>query len=62
MCELMGYNFAKPTQAAFSIREFARRDAENADGWGVTAHRLVHLGGDAEVAGDGAGCGGLAAR
>ncbi len=35
MCELMGYSFAKPTQAAFSIREFANRDAENADGWGL---------------------------
>src|SRR5437868_4662184 len=35
MCELMGYSFAKPTQADFSIREFARRGKENADGWGL---------------------------
>jgi len=35
MCELMGCHFAQPVQADFSIREFARRDEENADGWGL---------------------------
>jgi glutamine amidotransferase len=35
MCELMGLCFAKPVSADFSIREFAHRDAENADGWGL---------------------------
>lgn len=35
MCELMGYNFAQPMSADFSIREFALRDKENADGWGL---------------------------
>src|SRR5688572_16228960 len=35
MCELMGCQFAQPVQADFSIREFARRDEENADGWGL---------------------------
>jgi len=35
MCELMGYSFAKPIVADFSIREFALRGEENADGWGV---------------------------
>ena len=33
MCELMGYSFAKPIVADFTIREFARRGEENADGW-----------------------------
>src|SRR5688572_10873657 len=35
MCELMGYSFASPIQADFSIREFACRGEENADGWGL---------------------------
>src|SRR5260370_42546854 len=35
MCELMGYDFAKPIVADFSIREFALRGEENADGWGL---------------------------
>jgi predicted glutamine amidotransferase len=35
MCELMGLSFARPISADFSIREFAGRDTENADGWGI---------------------------
>lgn len=35
MCELMGLSFARPLSADFSVREFAGRDAENADGWGL---------------------------
>src|SRR5688500_11347688 len=35
MCELMGLCFAKPLAADFSVREFAMRDEENADGWGL---------------------------
>jgi predicted glutamine amidotransferase len=35
MCELMGLCFAAPVSADFSIREFARRSEENADGWGL---------------------------
>src|ERR1700693_4785757 len=35
MCELMGYSFAKPIVADFSIREFAHRGKDNADGWGL---------------------------
>lgn len=35
MCELMGYSFAQPMVADFSIREFAQRGEENADGWGL---------------------------
>src|SRR6266436_4204484 len=35
MCELMGFSFAQPMIADFSIREFARRGEENADGWGL---------------------------
>src|SRR5579871_271711 len=35
MCELMGLSFAKPIPADFSIREFALRSEENADGWGL---------------------------
>ena len=35
MCELLGLSFAKPVSAAFSIREFAGRGADNADGWGL---------------------------
>jgi glutamine amidotransferase len=35
MCELMGLSFAKPISADFSIREFALRSEENADGWGL---------------------------
>ncbi len=31
----MGFSFQKPTVADFSIREFAVRDEENADGWGL---------------------------
>jgi glutamine amidotransferase len=35
MCELMGLCFAKAVSADFSVREFALRDHENADGWGL---------------------------
>jgi glutamine amidotransferase len=35
MCELMGMSFAKPVSADFSIGEFAKRDEQNADGWGL---------------------------
>jgi glutamine amidotransferase len=35
MCELMGCNFAAPVVADFSIREFAQRGEDNADGWGL---------------------------
>src|SRR5438105_4098107 len=35
MCELMALCFARPISADFSIREFARRSEENADGWGL---------------------------
>jgi len=35
MCELMGYSFAKPIVADFSIREFGQRGEDNADGWGL---------------------------
>jgi glutamine amidotransferase len=35
MCELMGLCFARPVSADFSIREFARRGQDNADGWGL---------------------------
>jgi glutamine amidotransferase len=35
MCELMGLAFARPISADFSIREFALRGEENADGWGL---------------------------
>src|SRR5438093_520107 len=35
MCELMGLCFAQPISADFSIREFALRSDENADGWGL---------------------------
>lgn len=35
MCELMGYSFAKPIVADFSIREFGFRSEDNADGWGL---------------------------
>jgi glutamine amidotransferase len=35
MCELMGLSFAQPISADFSIREFALRGEENADGWGL---------------------------
>ncbi|HEY7427099.1 MAG TPA: class II glutamine amidotransferase [Gemmataceae bacterium] len=35
MCELMGLSFARPISADFSIREFAGRGTENADGWGL---------------------------
>jgi glutamine amidotransferase len=35
MCELMGLSFARPVSADFSIREFAGRDLQNADGWGL---------------------------
>jgi glutamine amidotransferase len=31
----MGLCFERPLSAAFSIREFAGRDTENADGWGL---------------------------
>lgn len=35
MCELMGLSFDQPLSADFSIREFALRDVNNADGWGL---------------------------
>jgi glutamine amidotransferase len=35
MCELMGLSFAQPISADFSIRQFALRSDENADGWGL---------------------------
>lgn len=35
MCELMALSFAAPVSADFSIREFADRGDENADGWGL---------------------------
>src|SRR5439155_640401 len=35
MCELMALSFAKSIPADFSIREFALRSDENADGWGL---------------------------
>ena len=35
MCELLGLSFAKSIPADFSIREFALRSDENADGWGL---------------------------
>jgi glutamine amidotransferase len=35
MCELMGLSFAQPISADFSIRAFALRSDENADGWGL---------------------------
>lgn len=35
MCELMGLSFDRPLSADFSIRAFALRDVENADGWGL---------------------------
>jgi predicted glutamine amidotransferase len=35
MCELMAMSFIRPIHADFSIREFAERGEENADGWGM---------------------------
>lgn len=35
MCELMGLSFARPISADFSVRAFAARGEENADGWGL---------------------------
>ncbi len=35
MCELMAMCFMSPVSADFSIREFAARGEENADGWGL---------------------------
>jgi glutamine amidotransferase len=35
MCELMGLCFARPLSADFSVRAFAGRDEQNADGWGL---------------------------
>ena len=35
MCELMGLSFDQPISADFSIRAFAMRDVENANGWGL---------------------------
>jgi glutamine amidotransferase len=35
MCELMGLSFDEPVSAEFSLRDFAFRDAENPDGWGL---------------------------
>ena len=37
MCELMGLSFEQPMSADFSIRAFALRDVENADG----VHRIA---------------------
>jgi predicted glutamine amidotransferase len=36
MCELMGMCFTKPIAADFTIREFALRSEDNADGWGLS--------------------------
>jgi glutamine amidotransferase len=35
MCELLGMSFAKPVAASISMRDFALRGEENADGWGL---------------------------
>jgi predicted glutamine amidotransferase len=35
MCELMALSFAQPASADFSVRAFAARAEENADGWGL---------------------------
>ena len=35
MCELMGLSFDQPISADFSIRAFAMRGVENANGWGL---------------------------
>lgn len=35
MCELMGLSFDRPVSADFSIRAFALRDVDNANGWGL---------------------------
>jgi predicted glutamine amidotransferase len=35
MCELMGISSSRPVSAAISISEFAGRDENNADGWGL---------------------------
>ncbi len=35
MCELMGLSFARPVSADFSVRAFAARGEDNADGWGL---------------------------
>lgn len=35
MCELLGINFEHAVDVDFTIRAFALRDAENADGWGL---------------------------
>ena len=35
MCELLGLSFARPIPADFSIRPFALRATDNADGWGL---------------------------
>ena len=35
MCELMAMSFDRPASADFSLREFALRGEENADGWGL---------------------------
>src|SRR4051812_26660214 len=35
MCELLGFCSEQPLSAKFSIREFADRDKQNPDGWGL---------------------------
>ncbi len=35
MCELLGLAMQRPISASFSIREFADRDHQNPDGWGL---------------------------
>src|SRR5262245_41301351 len=35
MCELLGLCFAQPASASISIRDFALRGEDNADGWGL---------------------------
>jgi glutamine amidotransferase len=35
MCELLGLCLAQPASASISIRDFAHRGEENADGWGL---------------------------
>jgi glutamine amidotransferase len=35
MCELMALSFDEPVSAEFSLRDFAFRDTDNPDGWGL---------------------------
>ncbi len=39
MCELLGICYAKPVVVDFSLRSFALRDVENAQGWGLAWYR-----------------------